>query len=104
MVDEFESRRELIIKLLKEIKGFKLNEPKGAFYVFPDISSFFGKNIKGKKINNASDFAIYLLEEAHVATVSGDAFGNPKNIRISYAASKEKIKKAIIRIKLALEC
>ena len=104
MVDEFECRRELIIKLLKEKKEFKLNEPKGAFYVFPDISSFFGKNINGKKINNASDFAIYLLEKAHVATVSGDAFGSPKNIRLSYAASKEKIKKAIIRIKLALEC
>ena len=104
MVDEFKSRRELIIGLLKDINGFKLNEPKGAFYVFPDISEFFGKKIKGKTINNASDFAIYLLEEAHVATVTGDAFGSPKNIRISYAASKEEIKKATIRIKLALEC
>jgi len=103
MVDEFKSRRELIIGLLKDINGFKLNEPKGAFYVFPDISEFFGKKIKGKTINNASDFAIYLLEEAHVATVTGDAFGSPKNIRISYAASKEEIKKATIRIKLALE-
>ncbi|SVA01181.1 uncharacterized protein METZ01_LOCUS54035, partial [marine metagenome] len=102
MVDEFKSRRELIIGLLKDINGFKLNEPKGAFYVFPDISEFFGKKIKGKTINNASDFAIYLLEEAHVATVTGDAFGSPKNIRISYAASKEEIKKATIRIKLAL--
>ena len=104
MVDEFKSRRELIIGLLKDINGFKLNEPKGAFYVFPDISEFFGKKIKGKTINNASDFAIYLLEEAHVATVTGDAFGSPKNIRISYAASKEEIKKATIRIKSALEC
>ena len=67
MIDEFKSRRKLIINLLKKINGFKLNEPKGAFYVFPDISSFFGKILKGKLINNASDFAIYLLEEAHVA-------------------------------------
>ena len=103
MVDEFKSRRQLIIELLKSINGFKLNEPKGAFYVFPDISEFFGKKIKGKRINNASDFTIYLLEEAHVATVTGDAFGSPKNIRISYAASKEEIKEAIDRIKLSLE-
>ena len=84
MVDEFKERRKLIIELLKEINGVKLNQPQGAFYVFPDISSFFGKTLKGKKINNASEFAIYLLEEAHVATVTGDAFGSPNNIRISY--------------------
>ena len=103
MVDEFESRRKLIINLLKEISGFKLNEPKGAFYVFPDVSSFFGKILKGKHINNASDFAIYLLEEANVATVTGDAFGSPNNIRISYAASNENIINAIARIKKAVE-
>jgi aspartate aminotransferase len=103
MVDEFESRRKLIINLLKEISGFKLNEPKGAFYVFPDVSSFFGKILKGKHINNASDFAIYLLEEANVATVTGDAFGSPNNIRISYAASNENIINAITRIKKAVE-
>jgi len=103
MVDEFKSRRQLIIELLKSINGFKLNEPKGAFYVFPDISEFFGKKIKGRTINNASDFTIYLLEEAHVATVTGDAFGSPKNIRISYAASKKEIKEAISRIKSSLE-
>ena len=103
MVDEFESRRKLIINLLKEISGFKLNEPKGAFYVFPDVSSFFGKILKGKHINNASDFAIYLLEEANVATVTGDAFGSPNNIRISYAASNENIINAIERIKKAVE-
>ena len=102
MVDEFKLRRELIISLLKEIKGFKLNEPKGAFYVFPDVSSFFGKIIKGKEINNASDFAIFLLEEAHVATVTGDAFGSPNNIRISYASSNKDIKNAIKRIKKAV--
>jgi len=102
MVDEFKERRKLIIELLKEINGVKLNQPQGAFYVFPDISSFFGKTLKGKKINNASEFAIYLLEEAHVATVTGDAFGSPNNIRISYAASKQEIKKAITRISKAL--
>lgn len=102
MVDEFRSRRTLIIDLLREIDGFSLNKPKGAFYVFPDISYFFGKTLKGKKINNASDFAIYLLENAHVATVTGDAFGAPNNIRISYAASKENIIKAIERIERAV--
>ena len=103
MVDEFKDRRRLIIDLLSEIKGFKLNQPMGAFYVFPDISYFFGKTIKNKIIENASDFSIFLLEESHVATVTGDAFGSPNNIRISYAASKEQIKKAISRIKLAIE-
>jgi len=103
MVDEFKERRKLIIDLLSQIKGIKLNQPMGAFYVFPDISHFFGKTLKNKKINTASDLAIFLLEESHVATVSGDAFGSPRNIRISYAASKEQIKKAISRIKSALE-
>jgi aspartate aminotransferase len=102
MIDEFKERRNLIIDLLSEIKGIKLNQPKGAFYIFPDISSFFGKILKGKKINNASEFAIFLLEEAHVATVTGEAFGCPNNIRISYAASKKEIKKAIDRISKAL--
>ena len=103
MVDEFKDRRKLIIDLLSEIKGIKLNQPMGAFYVFPDISYFFGKTLKNKTIENASDFAIFLLEESHVATVTGDAFGSPNNIRISYAASKEQIKKAISRIKSAIE-
>ena len=102
MIDEFKERRNLIIDLLSEIKGIKLNQPKWAFYIFPDISSFFGKILKGKKINNASEFAIFLLEEAHVATVTGEAFGCPNNIRISYAASKKEIKKAIDRISKAL--
>ena len=103
MVDEFKERRKLIIDLLNQIKGIKLNQPMGAFYVFPDISHFFGKTLKDKKINTASDLAIFLLEVSHVATVSGDAFGSPRNIRISYAAPKEQIKKAISRIKSALE-
>lgn len=102
MIDEFASRRELILDLLSTINGFKLNQPKGAFYVFPDVSHYFGKTIKGKKINNASDFALYLLQEAHVATVTGEAFGCPNNIRISYAASTKEIVEAIKRIKEAL--
>ena len=102
MVDEFKSRRELIISLLAEIPGIKLNQPQGAFYVFPDVSAYFGKTLRGKNIENASDFALYLLEEAHVATVTGDAFGNGDCIRISYAASVENIKEAIGRIAKAL--
>ena len=99
MIQEFQERRNMIIKLLSEIKGFKLNNPDGAFYVFPDISYYFGKKITGKIINSASDFAMVILEKAHVATVTGDAFGCPKNIRISYAASQENIKEAVNRIK-----
>ena len=102
MIDEFSSRRDMILQLLDKIDGFVLNQPKGAFYVFPDISHYFGKTLKGKSIENASDFAIYLLEEAHVATVTGDAFGCPNNIRISYAASKEDISEAADRIKKVL--
>jgi aspartate aminotransferase len=98
MVDEFASRRAIIIELLSAIPGFKLNQPQGAFYVFPDISFYFGKTIRGKQIENASDFAMLLLEEAHVATVSGDAFGNADCIRISYAASEENIRTAVGRI------
>ena len=99
MIQEFQERKNMIIKLLSEIKGFKLNNPDGAFYVFPDISYYFGKEIAGKIINSASDFAMIILEKAHVATVTGDAFGCPKNIRISYAASQENIKEAVNRIK-----
>ncbi|GAA4240602.1 pyridoxal phosphate-dependent aminotransferase [Winogradskyella damuponensis] len=102
MVDEFKERRKLILDLLSEIEGFKTNEPEGAFYVFPNVSSYFGKTIKGKTINNASDFSLFLLEEALVATVTGEAFGNPDCIRISYAASQDNIKEAIKRIKSAL--
>ena len=102
MVDEFKSRRTLILNLLSEIPGLKLNEPDGAFYVFPDVSAYFGKTMKGKTINDANDFALFLLEEANVATVTGDAFGNPDCIRISYAASVENIKEAVKRIANAL--
>lgn len=103
MIDEFKTRRQLILNLLKDIKGFDCNEPEGAFYVFPDISSFFGKTIKDKTIQNATDFSLLLLEEAYVATVTGEAFGNPNCIRISYAASQEEIKEAMQRIKNLVE-
>ncbi len=102
MVDEFKVRRKLILDLISEIDGFKANEPEGAFYVFPDVSAYFGKTIKGKTINNATDMSLFLLEEALVATVTGEAFGNPDCIRISYAASQDNIKEAIKRIKEAL--
>ena len=103
MIDEFAKRREIIVELLKDIPGIKLNKPSGAFYVFPDVSSYFGKVLNGKKIKNATDFALYLLEKAHVATVTGEAFGNGNCIRISYAASEEKIRLAIERISSALK-
>ena len=103
MVEEFKSRRDLIIELLGDIKGFNCNIPDGAFYIFPDISHYFGSTIDGFKINNASDMSMFLLEKALVATVTGNAFGNPNCIRISYAASKEQIVEAVKRIKSAVE-
>lgn len=102
MVDEFNKRRDLVLNLLGEIDGFQVNVPEGAFYVFPNISAFFGKTLRGKKIENASDFSLYLLEEANVATVTGEAFGNPNCIRISYAASEKELKEALRRIKEVL--
>ena len=102
MIDAFKERRKLILGLLVEIPGFKTNQPQGAFYIFPDISYYFGKIIKGTTINTASDFSMYLLEKANVATVTGEAFGNPNCVRISYAASEEAIKEACKRIKKAL--
>ena len=103
MVEEFKARRDLILELLGEIKGFNCNIPDGAFYVFPDISHYFGRTIDGFEINNASDMSMFLLEKALVATVTGNAFGNPNCIRISYAASKEQIVEAIKRIKSVIE-
>ena len=102
MVDTFKKRRKLIIDLLNTIEGFVTTEPQGAFYVFPNVSHFFGKTIKGHKIENATDFSMFLLEEALVATVTGDAFGNPDCIRISYAASESQIEEAMKRIKSVL--
>ena len=102
MVDEFKTRRDLVLSMIKDINGITANTPSGAFYVFPDVSSFFGKTIDGVTIYNASDFALFLLDKANVATVTGDAFGAPNNIRISYAASVEELKEAFRRIKEVL--
>jgi aspartate aminotransferase len=98
MVDEFHKRRDLVLELLGNIEGIKTNVAQGAFYVFPDVSFYFGKTIDGQRVENASDFAMLLLEKANVATVTGDAFGAPNCIRISYAASQEELKEAIRRI------
>jgi aspartate aminotransferase len=103
MIDEFKVRRDLILGLLKDIDGFTCNTPEGAFYVFPDVTAFFGKTMNGTLIKNATDFSLYLLEAALVATVTGDAFGNPNCIRISYAASQDQIIEAISRIKKAVD-
>jgi aspartate aminotransferase len=102
MVSAFKSRRNLVVGLINAIPGLKLNVPEGAFYVFPDVSSYFGKTLRGKLINNADDFSMYLLAEANVATVTGDAFGNPNCIRFSYATSEELLTEALRRIKEAL--
>ena len=99
MVDEFHKRRDLVLSLLSEINGFKLNKPPGAFYVLPNIAYYFGKKIKGRNIENALDFSMLLLEEANVATVTGDAFGASNCIRISYANSEKNLIEAIRRIK-----
>ncbi len=103
MIDEFHKRRDIILGLLGEIQGFNLNVPEGAFYVFPDISSFFGKTLKGTTIHTASDFSLFLLAHAQVATVSGESFGNDRCIRISYAASEKELREAVARIKAALQ-
>ncbi len=98
----FQRRRDLIVRLAKEIPGFEVNVPEGAFYLFPKCSSYFGKKAGDRVINTSSDLAMYLLEEGHVATVGGDAFGSPECIRMSYATSDENIVEAISRIKAAL--
>lgn len=102
MIDEFAKRRKIILDLLNEIEGFQCNEPEGAFYVFLDISHYFGKTLNGIKIETASDFSMYLLEKALVATVSGEAFGDPNCIRISYSAGENEIREAVRRIKEAV--
>ncbi len=98
----FERRRDLITKLLGEIPGLKINHPEGAFYIFPEVSAYFGKSFNGRTINDANDLAMYLLEEAHVATVNGDAFCAPGYIRLSYATSDDNIREACRRIASAL--
>ena len=102
MIEAFKERRGLILGLLAQIDGFKINEPQGAFYVFPDISYYFGKTLRGTTINSATDFSLYLLENAKVATVTGEAFGDPNCIRISYAASNDDITAAMSQIKEVL--
>ncbi|MBV2195953.1 MAG: pyridoxal phosphate-dependent aminotransferase [Flavobacterium sp.] len=102
MVSAFKNRRDLVVGLVKEIPGFKLNVPEGAFYVFPDVSSYFGKTLKGQLIKDATDFSMFLLAEANVATVTGDAFGNPNCIRFSYAISEVLLIEAMRRIKEAV--
>ena len=98
----FERRKNLVVGLARQIPGLKTNDPQGAFYIFPDCSSFFGKSYKGRLINNSGDLAMYLLEEGHVACVGGGAFGAPTCIRMSYATSDENLVKAFARLKEAL--
>ena len=102
MRQAFERRKELIVRLAREIPGLEVNEPHGAFSLFPQCSSYFGKRFGDKVIENSTDFALYLLEHAHVATVGGDAFGSPRCFRMSYATSDENIVEAMRRIKEAL--
>ena len=102
MAEEYLARREMVHGLLSDIPGLKVNMPDGAFYFFPEVSAFFGKSYNGTTINDGSDMAMYLLEEAKVSTVTGTAFGSPECIRLSYAASREELKEALARIKEAL--
>lgn len=102
MVSTFKSRRDLLIKLMKDIPGIKLTIPDGAFYLFPDVSSYYGKKDGDTLINNSNDLCMYLLNKAHVALVPGEAFGSPRCVRLSYATSNELIIEAIKRIKEAL--
>ena len=102
MVKEYARRRELVHGLLSEIPGVEVNMPGGAFYFFPNVSSFFGKSVDGKVIANADDLSLYLLEDAHVSVVTGDAFGDPNCLRLSYAASEEELRTAVDRMKASL--
>jgi len=102
MRDAFRKRRDMVIELLREIPGFKVNHPQGAFYIFPDISDYFGTSDGTTAVKNANDFAEYILQSAHVAIVSGSAFGADNCFRLSYAASEEQLKEAVKRIKVAV--
>lgn len=102
MRQAFERRKNLIVKLASDIKGFRVREPHGAFYLFPDCSYYFGKSYNGRTIQDSADLAMYLLDEAHVASVGGKAFCAPSNIRFSYATSDENIVEAMRRVKEAL--
>jgi len=102
MVEEFAKRRKKVLEVVKEIPGITCPEPEGAFYIFPDVSSYFGKSDGETTISNAADFSMYLLNTAHVSSVMGDAFGEPKCVRFSFANSMEKIEEGWRRIKAAL--
>lgn len=102
MVAAFKKRRDLVVQLIQDIPGLKINVPEGAFYAFPDVSYYFGKTLKGTVIKDANDFAMYLLAEANVASVTGEAFGNPDCLRLSYATSEDQLTEAYTRIKKAL--
>ena len=102
MTDAFRKRRDLVVDLIGEIKDFQANVPEGAFYIFPDVSKCFGKTYGGKHVEDASDLSLYLLESAGVATVTGEAFGAPRCLRISYAASEGTLREALRRVKVAL--
>ena len=103
MVDAFSKRRDLVLEKLSEIDGLKLNTPEGAFYVFPDVTAYFGKSFGNHTIKSATDLSMYLLDEALVALVTGEAFGAPDCIRLSYAAAEEVLLEAIKRMKIALD-
>jgi aspartate aminotransferase len=102
MLKAFRNRRDMFFELLSEIPGIKLSKPAGAFYMFPEIKSFFGKTDGETTINNSDDLCLYLLDKAHVACVGGAAFGNDECIRLSYATSEDKLREAAARIKEAL--
>lgn len=102
MVKEYAKRRELVYGLLKDIPGFKVNMPAGAFYFFPNVSSYYGKSVNGRKITNGGEFCMYLLEDVGVSLVTGEAFGDPECVRLSYAASEAELKEAIARMKKSL--
>ena len=103
MIDAFESRRNIVFEMLKEIHGLKVNLPEAAFYFFPDVSTYFGKSYNGNTIHNAKDLCLYILSEELLAVVPGEAFGSPNSIRISYATSEEILREAIQRLKKALD-
>ncbi|HLU90393.1 MAG TPA: aminotransferase class I/II-fold pyridoxal phosphate-dependent enzyme, partial [Cyclobacteriaceae bacterium] len=103
MAEAYRRRRDLVLGLLQNIPGIKTHVPEGAFYFFPDVSSFFGKSAGAQKIENADDLCLYLLDEANVSLVTGMAFGAPNCVRLSYAASDEELVEALARIKDALQ-
>ena len=98
----FHKRRDLMLKMLSEIPGIKTNKPDGAFYIFPDVSYYFGKSYGAKTISNSNDFCMFILNDAYVALVAGEAFGSPNCVRISYAANEENLIEAVKRMKQSL--